>query len=125
MVGEPEKSVAVALAGAVAVLTKTIFSNNAQWPEIFNVLLQLSQDPNEKMRALNYELLGQVTAASQLCLLFLIKMCSDTDSMYILSTLTFRVVAYFNTMTTYVSMYASIRLDASMFACMHEVCYRL
>ena len=66
MVGEPEKSVAVALAGAVAVLTKTIFSNNAQWPEIFNVLLQLSQDPNEKMRALNYELLGQVTAASQL-----------------------------------------------------------
>lgn len=60
MVGEPEKSVAVALAGAVAVLTKTIFANNAQWPEIFNVLLQLSQDPNEKMRALNYELLAQV-----------------------------------------------------------------
>ena len=59
MIQEPEKSVAVALAGAVAVLTKAIFSKNGQWPEIFNVLLQLSQDPNEKMRALNYELRGQ------------------------------------------------------------------
>jgi len=60
MVREPVKSVAVAIAGAVAVLTKTIFAKNGQWPEIFTILMQLSHDPNENMRSLNYELLGQV-----------------------------------------------------------------
>jgi len=60
MIREPIKSVAVAIAGAVAVLTKTIFAKNGQWPEIFTILMQLSHDPNENMRSLNYELLGQL-----------------------------------------------------------------
>lgn len=60
MIAEPEKAVRTALAGAVATLAKAVFSHNDQWPELFSSLMQLSQDPNETMRSLNYSLLAQL-----------------------------------------------------------------
>ena len=60
MVSEPDKGVRTAIAGAVATLAKGIFSTNEDWPELFSSLMQMSQDPNELLRALNYSLLAQV-----------------------------------------------------------------
>jgi hypothetical protein len=62
MVSEPEKGVRTAIAGAVATLAKAVFSNNEDWAELFGALLRMSQDPNEALRILNYDLLSQVRA---------------------------------------------------------------
>ena len=61
MVSEPDKGVRTAIAGAVATLAKGVFSNNEEWPELFSSLMRMSQDPNELLRALNYDLLAQVS----------------------------------------------------------------
>lgn len=60
MVSEPSKSIGVALAGVVASVAKCVLSTENQWPELFGMLLQLSADPIENMRSLNYSLLEQV-----------------------------------------------------------------
>jgi hypothetical protein len=60
MVTEQDKGVRTAIAGAVATLAKGVFSSNEEWPELFGSLLQMAQDPNESLRGLNYNLLGQV-----------------------------------------------------------------
>lgn len=60
MISEIDKSVRTAIAGCVATLAKGVFNSNESWPELFNSLLQMSQDPNESIRVLNYSLLAQV-----------------------------------------------------------------
>ncbi len=60
MVSEPTKAVGTALAGAVAIVAKSVFAKHEAWPELFSLLMQLSQDPNENLRTLNYKLLAQV-----------------------------------------------------------------
>lgn len=62
MVSEPEKVVRTAVAGAVATLAKGVFSHNEEWPELFSALMRMSQDPNEQLRVLNFDLLAQVMA---------------------------------------------------------------
>ena len=62
MVSEPEKAVRTAIAGAVATLAKGVFTHNEEWPELFAALLRMSQDPNEGLRTLNFDLLAQVKA---------------------------------------------------------------
>lgn len=63
MVSEPEKAVRTAIAGAVATLAKGVFTHNEEWPELFAALLRMSQDPNEGLRTLNFDLLAQVKTA--------------------------------------------------------------
>ena len=63
MTAEPSKSIAVALAGAVASISKSIFTTEGNWPELFALLTQLAQDPVEARRALNYSLLEQLAEA--------------------------------------------------------------
>jgi hypothetical protein len=60
MISEPNKAVGTALAGVVSIIAKTVFAKNEGWPELFNLLLQLSQDPNEALRTLNFKLLAQL-----------------------------------------------------------------
>lgn len=60
MLSEPEKPVAVAIAGAASLLAKSVFARNEAWPEMFQMLVTLSQDPNERLRALNFSFMGQV-----------------------------------------------------------------
>jgi hypothetical protein len=68
MVSEPNKGVRTAIAGAVSTLAKGVFTAKQEWPELFQSLMQMSQDPNEGLRALNYSLLSQLaeTVATQL-----------------------------------------------------------
>lgn len=61
MISEPSKTIGTALAGVVASVAKCALVGDNQWPELFALLLQLSQDPNENLRSLNYSLLEQVT----------------------------------------------------------------
>lgn len=60
MISEPSKSIGIALAGVVASMAKCVLAGDNQWPELFALLMQLSQDPNENLRSLNYSLLEQV-----------------------------------------------------------------
>lgn len=62
MTSEPIRSIGTALAGVVASVAKCVFTADNQWPELFALLLKLSQDPNENLRSLNYSLLEQVMA---------------------------------------------------------------
>ena len=61
MVSEPDKGVRTSIAGCVAILAKAVFSTSEQWPELFSSLMQMSQDPSEDRRSLNYNLLSQVS----------------------------------------------------------------
>lgn len=61
MLSEPDKGVRTSIAGCVAILAKAVFSTSEQWPELFSSLMQMSQDPSEDRRALNYNLLSQVS----------------------------------------------------------------
>jgi hypothetical protein len=60
MTAEPNKTVAVALAGVVASVSKTILAKEGNWPELFALLMQLAQDPAETRRTLNFSLLEQL-----------------------------------------------------------------
>lgn len=60
MTNEPIRSIGTALAGVVASVAKCVFTADNQWPELFALLLKLSQDPVENLRSLNYSLLEQV-----------------------------------------------------------------
>lgn len=63
MVSEPVKVTGIALAGAVALLAKFIFSakdGSGSWPEMFGLIMNLAQDPSERLKILNYKLLSQL-----------------------------------------------------------------
>jgi len=60
LLSEPNAQVGTAIAGIVAVVAKSIFKAGQEWPELFQLLLQLAQDPNERLRALNFKLLSEV-----------------------------------------------------------------
>ena len=60
IISEPEKVVRVAIAGATASLAKYVLSLEQQWPEIFALLVQLLQNPNETSRQICFSLLAQV-----------------------------------------------------------------
>ena len=74
MTAEPLRSRGTALAGVVASVAKCVFTADNQWPELFALLLQLSQDPVENARVLNYSLLEQVTSLIKLFPLMYSKM---------------------------------------------------
>ena len=57
---EPEKNIATALAGCVAKVANAALGDAPGWPELFQTLVTLGQDANERNRALNYNLLGQM-----------------------------------------------------------------
>ena len=57
---EPSKPIRLSICGAVANLAKSVFAH-AEWPELFQLMMQLSQDPNEISRSLNYNLLEQLS----------------------------------------------------------------
>lgn len=59
LLNEPVKVVKTALAGVVARLSKSVLSMG-DWGELFALLMQLSQDPNELMRCLCFNLIGQL-----------------------------------------------------------------
>ena len=59
LLNEPVKVVKTALAGVVARLSKSVLSMGA-WSELFTLLMQLAQDPNEHMRCLCFNLIGQL-----------------------------------------------------------------
>lgn len=61
LLSEPENVVSTGIAGIVANMARAIFSSNENWKELFDLLIQLYQDPNEKLRILNYKLLEQVS----------------------------------------------------------------
>jgi len=52
--------VRTAIAGVVSALATTVFEIHDNWPEVFGVLTQLAQDPDDSRRSLTYNLLGQV-----------------------------------------------------------------
>lgn len=41
-------------------LSKAVFAIEKDWPNLFQLLLQLSQNPNEALRSLNYTILEQL-----------------------------------------------------------------
>lgn len=57
---DPVKPVRTAVAGATATLAKVVFSAEGNWPEIFDLLVHLLQSQDEAMRALCFNILGQV-----------------------------------------------------------------
>lgn len=57
---EPDKMVRIAIAGAVALLTKAVMNNKETWAELFALLTQLAQNTNEALRSVTYSLLAQV-----------------------------------------------------------------
>lgn len=57
---EPVKPVRTAIAGAAATLAKNIFSTEGNWPEILDLLIYLLASPDENLRALCFNLLGQL-----------------------------------------------------------------
>jgi hypothetical protein len=60
MITETTKSSRVALAGATAALAKVVLSL-ADWPELFQVLIQLASNPSEQLRSLTFSLLEQLS----------------------------------------------------------------
>lgn len=61
MQSEPERSVAVGIAGCVAALAKAVFAaEGGDWAELFGALISLAQSPNPALRAINYNLLEQL-----------------------------------------------------------------
>jgi hypothetical protein len=57
---DPVKPVRTAVAGTTATLAKVVFSAEGNWPEIFDLLIHLLQSQEESMRALCFNILGQV-----------------------------------------------------------------
>lgn len=58
---EPAKPVRTAIAGAAASLAKNVFTSEGNWPEVFDLLIHLMQSQEESMRALCFNLLGQLS----------------------------------------------------------------
>lgn len=66
LLNEQVSNVSTAIAGVVAVTASAVFSARQQWPEIFNLLTQLSQDPNERSKILGFKLLTEVSVITTL-----------------------------------------------------------
>lgn len=60
ILAEPESDVATAIAGAIASTASAVFEAKQQWPELFNLLIQLLAEPEERLRILTFKLLGEV-----------------------------------------------------------------
>lgn len=60
LLAEPNGAVATGIAGAIAAVASAVFSGHQQWNELFSLLLQLSQDPNERQRVITFKLLTEV-----------------------------------------------------------------
>ncbi len=56
---ETEKSVRTSIAGVIGAIAQSVFTEGA-WPELFQLLLTFSQDPNEQMRATCFILLDNL-----------------------------------------------------------------
>jgi hypothetical protein len=61
LLAETYGPIATAVAGIIALTAKAIYHHKQSWPEIFQLMLQLAQDPNEKHRILAFKLLGEVS----------------------------------------------------------------
>lgn len=61
MLNEPIAVVSTSIAGCVAVVANEILHAKHQWPELFQALVQLAQNPAETMRVLNFRLLEQLS----------------------------------------------------------------
>ena len=62
---ETVKSVSISIAGCVAKLAEAIFSLGPAWPELFALIVELSQSPQDMHRELNFSLLEQVNTIYQ------------------------------------------------------------
>lgn len=60
LLNEPEPVVANNIASVVAAVAKAVFEKKQPWDELFSMLMTLTSDPDEKRRALNFKLLGQL-----------------------------------------------------------------
>lgn len=60
VVEEPNKAVRTAIAGVTAALAGGVFKVDKDWSALFDLLLQLAQNPVESMRALNFNILEQL-----------------------------------------------------------------
>jgi len=60
LLSEQTPVIATAIAGMIAATASAIYKNKGQWPEVFQLLLQLVQDPNEKHRILTFKLLSEL-----------------------------------------------------------------
>jgi nitrate reductase assembly molybdenum cofactor insertion protein NarJ len=61
LMSEPTGNIATAIAGIIAAVAKSVYKGKGQWNELFQLLLQLVQDPNEKHRTLTFKLLSEVS----------------------------------------------------------------
>ena len=55
---DPINAVRTAIAGSIAMLAKTVFNQEKNWPEVFSLMMQLAQDPDDSKRAMTYNLAG-------------------------------------------------------------------
>jgi hypothetical protein len=60
LINEQDSNVATGIAGIIGATAKAAFAAKQQWPEVFALLTQLSQDPNERLRILSFKLLTEV-----------------------------------------------------------------
>jgi hypothetical protein len=60
LMSEPTGNIATAIAGIIAAVAESVYKAKGQWNELFQLLLQLVQDPNEKHRTLTFKLLSEV-----------------------------------------------------------------
>jgi hypothetical protein len=60
ILAEPESDVATAIAGAIASTASAAFEMGQQWPELFNLLVQLLAEPEERLRILTFKILGEL-----------------------------------------------------------------
>ena len=55
-----EKPVGIAIAGAIAAIAKSVIKDKKDFPELFQTFMALAQQPDERLRFLNYSLFAQV-----------------------------------------------------------------
>lgn len=61
LLAEPESEVATAIAGAIAGTASASFEMQQEWPELFNLLVQLLAEPEERLRILTFKMLTEVS----------------------------------------------------------------
>lgn len=60
ILAEPDSDCATAIAGAIASTASAAFEGGQEWPELFNLLVQLLAEPEERLRLLTFKILGEV-----------------------------------------------------------------
>jgi hypothetical protein len=58
---ETASEVATAIAGAIAATAEGVFKAGETWEDLFNLLIRISQEPEERLRVLSFRLLSEVT----------------------------------------------------------------